>query len=676
MTPKKRHAIALAGNPNTGKSTVFNALTGGKQEIGNWPGKTVERKKGVMRHKKAVFDVTDLPGTYSLSAFSLEELIARDFIVEGKPEVVIDIVDASNIERNLYLAVQLMELGANVVIALNMVDTARSRGFRIDVDKLSGLLGVPVVPTIANKEKGIKRLIDETLEAAGAKRKKPFRIDYGKDLEPKIAEIEEHINDHAKKLAEKYGARWLAVKLIERDKVVIEKIRKADPYIYDKRLEKFIRNAEKIYGENTDIEMAERRYGFIHGIVKKSVKKTAVSEITMSDRIDRIVTNRYLGIPIFLVIMYLFYQLVFIAGEPFVNIVEEALEWTALFFGERLVYSGASPLVVSFAVSGIIQGIGNVLVFLPNIALLFIAIALLEDSGYMARAAFVMEDLMSRIGLHGKSFVPMIVAFGCNVPAVMATRTLDNEKDRKITALISPLIPCSARIVVFVFIAGAFFAPETAARIVWSLVVLSLLLVILTGFVFKKFLLPGPRAPFVMELPPYKLPTLKGTLLHAWERTKLFIKTAGSFIFLAAIFIWLLASYPEDAVYGSTESYIGQLGQLILPVFAPLGFDWIGSVALLFGLAAKEVVISAFGILYGVGGEGALQETIAEAWTPLQAYIFMVFTLLYIPCIATVAVIKRETNSWKWAGFAVAYTFALAWLVSFLILQIANIMGY
>lgn len=675
MTPKKRHAIALAGNPNTGKSTVFNALTGGKQEIGNWPGKTVERKKGVMKHKKAAFDVTDLPGTYSLSAFSPEELIARNFIVEGKPEVVIDIVDASNLERNLYLAVQLMELGANVLIALNMVDSARNRGFRIDAGKLSKLLGIPVVPTIANKEKGIKRLIDETVKAAGRK-KKPFRINYGKDLEPKIEELEEHIDDHASKLAEKYGARWLAVKLIERDKEVIEKIKKADPYIYDKRLEKFIKNAERIYGENTDIEMADKRYGFIRGVVQKTVKKTVVSEITASDRIDRIVTSRWLGIPIFLAIMYVLYQLVFIAGEPFVSMIEEALEWTALSVGAHLVSSGASPMVISFAVSGIIEGVGNVLVFLPNIALLFIVIALLEDSGYMARAAFVMEELMGRIGLHGKSFVPMVVAFGCNVPAVMAARTLDNEKDRKITTLIAPLIPCSARIVVFVFIAGAFFAPETAARIVWSLVVLSLLLVIMTGFLFKKFLLPGPRAPFVMELPPYKLPTLGGILLHAWGRTKLFIKTAGSFIFLAAIVIWLMASYPEGAAYGSSESYIGQLGLLILPVFAPLGFDWIGSVALLFGLAAKEVLISAFGILYGVGSEGALQETIAEAWTPLQAYIFMVFTLLYIPCIATVAVIKRETNSWKWAAFAVAYTFALAWMVSFLILQMANIMGY
>jgi ferrous iron transport protein B len=669
-------SIALAGNPNTGKSTVFNALTGQKQEVGNWPGKTVEKKTGRFTFGGERINVTDLPGTYSLTAYSIEEIIARNFIVEEKPDIVVDIVDASNLERNLYLAIQLRELGANVIIALNMMDVARKRGFRIDIKQLSKLLGVFVVPMVASREEGIKELKETIVKAAKRKKQKPLVLDYGSDIEPKIKELEKHISKHAKKPAEKYGARWLAVKLIERDSEVIKMIRKADTDIYTRELEDFIKRAGEIYGEDADIEIADKRYGYINGIVKKAVKRIAETRIRRSDRVDCIVTNQYLGIPLFLLLMFIMFQLVFVAAEPFVLMIETALEWFAVAAEDFLVSSNAPEWLTSLIVAGIIDGIGNILVFVPNIALLFLAIAVLEDSGYMARAAFIMERIMSKIGLHGKAFIPLVLGFGCNVPAIMATRTLENEKDRTVAILINSLIPCSARMAVFVFIAGAFFEPELAGMVVWSLVVVALLLAVVMAYIFRRFLLPGPKAPFVIELPPYHIPTLKSVVIHMWDRTSQFITKAGTFIFIVAMLIWFLASYPEGVEYGSAESYVGQLGHAFTPILSPLGFDWKGNVALIFGFLAKEVVISSFGILYGVAEEGTLQSAIAESWTPLQAYVFMVFTLIYIPCFATVAVIKKETGSWKWTAFAIGYTLALAWIISYIVLTLGHMLGY
>lgn len=654
----------MTGNPNTGKSTVFNALTGSRQEVGNWPGKTVEKKWGDLRYGKGL--VVDLPGTYSLTAYSLEERIARNFIVEEKPDVVLDVVDASNLERNLYLAVQLIELGANLVIALNMMDVAECRGFRIDVEKLSELLGVPVIPTIASREKGIKELIRESAKTA-KKRKRRFLIDYGKALEAKITELEKQVSMLAPALAEKYGARWIAIKTIEKDEEVLASIKK------ERKLKDYLR--DHAYNEDADVEIAEKRYRYINGIAKKVVKRTSFAKLTTSDHIDKIVTNNWVGIPIFLLLMYVVYQLVFALGDPFVTMIGEALSWVAVHAQTLLISYHAPDWLVSLVISGMIEGIGNVLVFLPNILLLFAAIAILEDSGYMARAAFVMDRVMSKIGLHGKSFISLVLAFGCNVPAVMSVRTLENEKDRTITMLLSSLIPCNARMVVFVFIAGAFFEPEAAAQVVWSLVLLSFVLIMAMGWLFRKFLITGSRAPFVMELPPYHVPSLKAVVLHMWQRSQMFVKKAGTFILAMAIIMWFLAAYPEGVGYGSSQSYLGQLGQLFAPIFVPLGFDSITTVALLSGFVAKEVVISSFGVLYGVADEAALQQTIAAAWTPLQAYVFMVFTLLYIPCFATVAVIKKETGSWKWTLFAVGYTLALAWFVSFMVLQAGHLLG-
>ena len=666
-------SIALIGNPNTGKSTVFNSLTGKSQDVGNWPGKTVEKKTGKFRHGKGQANITDLPGTYSLSAYSTEELIARNFIVEGKPDVVVDIVDASNLERNLYLTIQLLELGANVVVALNMMDIAKRRGFRIDVEKLSELLGVPIVPVTANKGTGLKELKETIIKSARGKRQ-PLAIDYGIDLEPKITELEEHISAHAKNLAKKYGARWIAVKLIEHDSEIIKKMQKADSHLFTKKLEEFVGNINEIYGEDADIEIADKRYGYVNGIVKKTTKRIAENRVRRSDLIDSVITNQYLGIPIFLLIMFIMFQFVFLFAAPFVSIIESFIGWLSIAAADYL--SSYPEWVSSFIVSGVIGGIGNVLIFLPNIALLFLAIAILEDSGYMARAAFVMDRIMTKIGFHGKAFIPLLLGFGCNVPAIMSTRTLDNERDRIAIILINPLVPCSARLVVFVFLAGIFFAPQMAGLVVWSLILLSLALVFILGYIFRRFLLPGPKSAFVIELPPYHLPTIKSVLLHMWQRTREFVFKAGTLIFLFAIIIWFLASFPSGVQYGSAESYVGQLGKLIEPLFAPLGFDWKESVALLFGLFAKEVVISSFAVLYNVADEGTLREVMALEWSPLQAYVFMVFTLLYIPCIAAIATISQETKSWRWTAFAAGYSLVLAWIVSYIVLNIGHMLGY
>ncbi len=672
----KRHpVIGLAGNPNTGKSTVFNALTGSKQEIGNWPGKTVEQKKGLLKHKNKSYTIVDLPGTYSLTAYSIEEIIARDFIVNEKPDVIINIVDASNLERNLYLTVQLMELGANVVIALNKVDLMESEGKSVDAQGLSSLLGVPVVPTIASKGIGIDNLINESISAMNHK-PEHLRVNYGKDLEPKIAELTNHIEKHATKLADKYGARWLAVKLIEGDQDVIDKIKKADSDVYNQRFKHFIDNASTIYGDSADVEIADKRYGYINGIVKRVVKKTSLSKISASDRIDKFITNRWLGIPIFFIIMYALFQFVFVVGAPISDIISAFLEWFGQWTNTLLVSVHTPEWLISLIISGVIEGIGNIFVFIPNVALLFFAMAFLEDSGYMARAAFIMDRIMRKIGLQGKAFIPFVLAFGCNVPAIMAARTLSNEKDRTITILVNSIIPCTARIAVFVFIAGAFFQPDIAALIIWSLVVLSLVLAVFLSWLFRKTILKGPIAPFVMELPPYQLPTLKGMSIHTWERTKMFVYKAGTYILGGTLVIWLLATLPFGVEYGSPGSYIGMLGKAIAPILSPLGIDWIGTVALLFGFLAKEVVISSFGVLLGSTSEATLQSIIATHWTALQGYVFMVFTLLYIPCLATVAVIKKETNSWKWTVFAVGYTLVLAWIVSFVILNIGHLLGF
>ncbi len=667
---------ALAGNPNTGKTSLFNSLTGARQHVGNWPGVTVEKKEGELVYGEKSIRLVDLPGTYSLGVYSEDEVIARNFIIFEKPDVVINIVDATNLERNLYLTIQLLEMGANVVIALNMYDELQARQVEIDVTRLSQLLGVPVVPTAATRNQGMKELLDRVLEAAGEKRPVPLKLNYGKELENELATLEEEIRS-IPGLAEKYSPRWLAVKLLEEDGEVLGE---ADNYPGLDRLlarrNEAVKRLEGRLGDDVESLVADRRYAFIGGLSREVVtrRQTAEERISMSDKIDRIVTNRYLGIPIFLLSMWAVFQFTFKLGEPLTG-------WIEVFFGrlgeaagaflERI---GVPGLVNSLIVDGIIGGVGSVLTFIPNIFLLFFAISLLEDSGYMARAAYIMDRFMHTLGLHGKSFIPLLLGFGCNVPAIMAARTLENKKDRMITILIAPLMSCSARLPVYVLFAGAFFSANQGL-VIFSLYLLGLVLAILMGIIFKKFLFKGETSHFIMELPPYRVPTLKSTFLHMWDRGSSFIQKAGTVILAAMVIIWVLANLPVGVEYASRESILGRIGSFLAPVFKPAGFGtWEAAIALVFGILAKEIVVGTLGVIHGVE-EAGLTGVIAKTWSPLSAYAFMVMTLIYIPCAATIGAIRKETNSWAWTAFAVAYTLTLGWLMSVLVYQFGRLLG-
>lgn len=676
MMEETQLVMALAGNPNSGKTTIFNNLTGSHQHVGNWPGVTVEKKEGQFVHEGKVIRVVDLPGTYSLSAYSEDEAVARDYIIFERPDVVVNIVDATNLERNLYLTTHLLEMGANVVIALNMYDELKARQMKIDVARLSKLLNVPVVPTVGTRSQGMDELVDRVLQAAESGRQEPVKVNYGKEIEAELAAIEQEIRS-IPKLSEKFAPRWLAVKVLEGDEGVLEWLSK---YPGLERLlarrDKAVNQLEGIIGDDIESLMADRRYGFIGGLAKEVVtrRQTAEERLSTSDKIDRIVTNRYLGIPLFLFAMWAMFQFTFTIGDFFIDWIEGFFELLGGVTGPWLESIGMSSLLSSLVVDGIIGGVGSVLVFIPHIFLLFFAISLLEDSGYMARAAYVMDRFMHTLGLHGKSFIPLLIGFGCNVPAIMATRTLESKKDRLITILINPLISCTARLPVYILFAGAFFSAHQGL-VVFSLYLLGLVLAVLMGMLFKRFFFKGETSHFVMELPPYRVPTLKGTLIHMWERGSVFIRKAGTIIFAAVVLIWVLSNFPLGVEYASQESLLGRIGSFIAPIFAPAGFGhWEAAVALIFGILAKEVVVGTLGVVYSAEGIG-LTEVITQYWTPLSAYAFMVMTLIYVPCIAVIGVIKRETNSWGWTAFAVGYSLVLGWLMAVLIYQVGMLVG-
>ncbi len=669
--------LALAGNPNSGKTTVFNSLTGAHQHVGNWPGVTVEKKEGRFVAEGKVVRVIDLPGTYSLGAYSEDEAVARNYVLFEKPDVVINIVDATNLERNLYLTVQLLEMGVNVVLALNMYDELQTRQIKIDVTKLSELLGVPVVSTVATRNQGMKELVGRALQVAKAGNREPLKINYGKEIEPELVAIEQDILS-VPELAARIDPRWLAVKVLEGDEGILEELEKYPglEHLLDKRHE-IVNRLENLWGEDVESLITELRYGFIGGVTKKSVKRSQTVEdrLSLSDKIDRVVTNRYLGIPIFLLAMWAAFQFTFKVGEPFVVGIEGFFEWFGAATGTWMVNVGAYGLLNSLIVDGIIGGLGAVLVFIPNIFLLFFAISLLEDSGYMARAAYIMDRFMHCLGLHGKSFIPLMIGFGCNVPAIMATRTLENKRDRLITILINPLMSCAARLPVYVLFAGAFFSAHQGL-VIFSLYLLGLVLAILMGLVLKRFLFSGETSHFVMELPPYRIPTLKSTFIHMWERGSSFIRKAGTIIFIVVVLIWLLSNLPVGVEYASQESVLGRIGSFVAPVFGPAGFgNWEAATALIFGILAKEVVVGTLGVIYGAQ-EAGLTEVISQFWTPLSAYAFMVMTLIYIPCVAVIATIKRETNSWGWTFFAVGYSLVLGWLMAVLVYQVGSLFGF
>jgi ferrous iron transport protein B len=677
LKSQDKMVIALAGNPNSGKTTVFNSLTGARQHVGNWPGVTVEKKEGEIVSGGRAIRVVDLPGTYSLGAYSEDEAIARDYVLFEKPDVVVNIVDATNLERNLYLTLQLLEMGANVVIALNMYDEVRAKQTEIDAAKLSKLLGAPVVATTATRNEGMKELVARAIQAAGAGEQKTLKINYGSEMESELDALEREIQSGSKVEGE-FPTRWLAIKVLEGDENLLNKLGQYDLHLNELQAHRSeaLKRLEGMWGEDIESLIADRRYGFIGGLARDVVlrRQTVEERVSASDRIDRIVTNRYLGIPIFLLAVYAIFQFTFTVGDPFLGWIEAFFGWLGEAAGTWLEGVGAAGLLSSLVVDGIIGGVGSVLVFLPNIFLLFFAISILEDSGYMARAAYVMDRFMHTLGLHGKAFIPLLIGFGCNVPAIMSTRTLENRKDRMITILINPLMSCAARLPVYILFVGAFFTANQGL-VIFSLYLLGIVLAVLMGLLFKRFLFKGETSHFVMELPPYRVPTLKSTLIHMWERGSAFIRKAGTIIFTVVVLIWVLSNLPAGVEYASQGSLVGQIGSFVAPIFGPAGFGhWEAAAALIFGLLAKEVVVGTLGVIYGAE-EAGLTAAIAQAWTPLSAYAFMVMTLIYIPCVATIGVIKRETNSWGWTAFSIGYSLLLGWLMAVLVYQGGRLFG-
>ena len=682
--------VGLAGNPNSGKTTVFNELTGARQHVGNYPGVTVEKKEGDREFRGRQLHFVDLPGTYSLSAYSLEEIVARDFVLEEKPDVIVDVVDAANLERNLYLTSMFVELDRPVVLALNMMDAAEARGKRIDVELLGQLLGMPVVPLVARRGHGIPELLEAVVQAADAEKEPQARINFGPELEPHIARLEELItrSDAAGNLP----ARWLAIKLLENDSQIRQRFERfGEP---GQRILKLAdderRHLRQIIGDDAEVAIADRRYGFVSGACREAVSDIHLRRTDWSERVDAVVTNRVIGLPVFFLFMWVMFELVFRLGNPLMNLLDNFFVWLAVIVRATIPPGSLQSLIAD----GVIGGVGGVLVFLPNILLLFLAISFLEDSGYMSRAAFVIDRVMHQVGLHGKSFISMLIGFGCTVPAILSTRMLESPRERLVTILVVPLMSCGARLPVYILLAGTFFTPAMAGKLIFVIYALGVLLALLMARLFSSYLLKAPAQPFVMELPPYRWPTLKGTAVHMWDRGWMYIKKAGTTILAMSICMWFLLSHPalpppapgdpvmtpeQQAQATIAHSYGGRLGKVFEPVLRPLGFDYRIGTALFAGVAAKEIIVSTFSTMYSLGEADAESRELREAlrrdpvFTPLVAFTLMVFVLIYIPCASTVAAIYKETCSWRWTAFAVAYTCTLAWIVSLVVYQVGRL---
>lgn len=642
--------VALAGNPNVGKSTLFNGLTGLNQHVGNWPGKTVEKKEGMFSFRGTEIELVDLPGTYSLTAGSPEEEVVVDYFLEEEPDLVVNVVDASNLDRNLYLALQVMEFGLNTIIAVNLNREAEKEGYRVNHEGLSELLGVPVVQ-IEAVDPEQDQLLETVLRQTG-KRPEPVTYEFMK-------------RDDVRALMELIGEKirgpspgWVLIKLLEGDERVESML---DSEILDE-FKKIRKTLEDEYGD-TETLVADARYGLIEALIEGSVKRPALDRVTRSEIIDRVMLNRYLGLPILLGVMWLVFQLTFTAGAPITELIEGGFSVLAESVSS---WSGSSLLA-----DGIIGGVGAVMVFIPNIFILFFLLSFLEDSGYLARAAFVMDRIMNTLGgLSGRSFIPMMLGFGCCVPAIMSTRTIDSERDRILTSLIVPFMSCSARLPVYVLFTAALFPFIYRGWVIFSLYILGIAVAIISARLLGDRLLGGERSLFLMELPPYRMPRLRTLLIHTWMRGVQFVKKAGTVILAGSLVIWFLSNYPGAGV---SDSFLGMLGAFIAPFFQQLGFgEWQSAVALIFGFVAKELVISTFGTVYGSGN---IQAAIQGIFTPLEALSFMVFVLLYTPCIATLGVIKQEAGS-RWALFSLAYSLATAWVVSFLVYTAGTLVGF
>jgi ferrous iron transport protein B len=720
MSPRTL-TIALAGNPNSGKTTIFNNLTGAHQKVGNWSGVTVEKKEGVIQRHGYELKIIDLPGTYSLTPFSIEEIVARNFILEEHPDVVIDIIDASNLERSLYLATQLREIDCKVLFALNMADMAQSRGIKIHTETLSDLLDVPIVFTVGNKNEGMDALLKKAIELAEKTHHIPEgrKVRYSQDIEYAISGLQAFLQKGISG-AIPYNDRWTAIKLIEDDKIVRDQvltlagdarkavqdeIQAARQYVMDR------------FDDDPEIIMTDERYGFIAGIVKETVTTSAKQRVDISRNIDLVLTNRFVGFPIFVFFIWAMFQLTFTVGEIPKAWIQSGVNGLSAILDLHL----SESLFKDLLLNGVVAGVGSVIVFLPNILILFFCISLFEDTGYMARTAFLMDKIMHMIGLHGKSFIPMLMGFGCNVPAIMATRALESEKDRILTILITPFMSCSARLPIYIVLAGTFFAGK-AGTVIFSLYLTGIVLSIITGRLLRSTLLKGLDAPFVMELPPYRVPMAKSVMIHMWERSKMFLKKMGNIILIGSVIVWALSAFPRNTPYSKDfpkeiqqlqlkgvqdrqefsdpasrsaleketaasidaikrvmkaekieNSYMGRMGKMIAPFFSPLGIDWRGSVALMSGFVAKEIVVSTMGILYAAEGDNASEALrtalLSSGMTPLSAISMLVFVLLYLPCLATMAAIRRELRSWKWLLFSIGYSTSLAWVMAFLVFQ-------
>ena len=709
--------VALVGNPNCGKTSLFNIASGAHEHVGNYSGVTVDAKEGFFDFQGYHFRIVDLPGTYSLSAYTPEELYVRKHIIEETPDVIINVADSSNLERNFYLTTQLIDMNVRMVIALNMYDELESSGNKLDYIKLSQLIGVPMIPTVCRRGEGIDQLFHVIIgiyeggdflsqkgeirseiledlrdwhktyvpdhEFGSHKEEEDARprgymrhihINHGPELERSIEEVKKAISQN-EDIRHKYSTRFLSIKLLENDKEIenfISTLPNGKEIIA-------IRNKEtlrirKVMNEDSEQAITDAKYGFITGALKETFTDNHLEKEQTTRVIDSIVTHRIWGYPIFFLFLYIMFEGTFVLGDyPM-----QGIEWLVDQLGNLIRNNMAEGPLKDLLIDGIIGGVGGVIVFLPNILILYFFISILEDSGYMARAAFIMDKIMHRMGLHGKSFIPLIMGFGCNVPAIMATRTIEDRKSRLITMLVNPLMSCSARLPIYLVMIGAFF-PNCASFMLLCIYTAGILLAVIMARIFSKFLVKGEDSPFVMELPPYRMPTSKSIMHHTWEKGAQYLKKMGGIIMIASIIIWFLGYYPQHDAYESVaeqqkNSYIGQIGKAIEPVIKPLGFDWKLGIGLISGVGAKELVVSTLGVLYT--NEGDVENVNLSnriPITPLVALAYMLFVLIYFPCIATFAAIKQESGSWKWAIFTAGYTTGLAWLVAFTVFQIGSL---
>jgi len=732
--------IALVGNPNSGKTTIFNYASKSREHVGNYSGVTVDSKQAKFELDGYIFNIIDLPGTYSLTAYSPEELYVRKYILGFHPDIVINVIDASNVERNMYLTTQLIDMDIKVVVALNMFDEMENKGDKFDFGSLGEMTGIPFVPTVGSKGKGITELFRKVIDVFEDNEPtvRHIHINYGKTVEDSINNIQNEIRKN-RGVVDKVSSRFYAIKLLEKDKSAHFSLSRTKNYQNIKNtVEKEIDKLESIYKDDSETLITDAKYGFINGALKETLKPSQFKKKLKTDTeiIDTFLTHKIFGFPIFIFFLWIMFQTTFKLGEYPKTWIEFLVELS----GNGLNTLLPDSIIKDLLINGIINGVGGVIVFLPNILILFFFISLMEDTGYMARAAFIMDKLMHKIGLHGKSFIPLIMGFGCNVPAIMATRTLENKNDRLLTMLINPFMSCSARLPVYILIIGAFFH-EYEVTVLFSVYLIGILFAILFAILFKKTIFKSHEAPFVMELPPYRLPTLKTTLQHMWHKGSQYLKKMGGVILVAALIIWALGYFPlnsekaaefdslisqteidfdnqiingssdpelvrklnevktqkieslehEKSSYLQENSYIGKIGKFIEPLMKPLGFDWKMSVSLLAGVAAKEVVVSTLGILYQAEGNADDEAKILETrlqqakytegknsgeaiFTPVTAFGYLMFILLYFPCVAVVAAVKKESGQWKWAIFTITYTTAIAWFIAFVVNQLGSLL--